>query len=185
MESTIIDIESNKVKDIAASLKKEILNSQIFIKNKDYRLIMLDFFLLDYCKYNTDNYLFYTDIEQSSLMCVAKIPRQEVSILSEYAFIECVVKGPDSNVTFSDHLEKALTIKDGKVALGASPKLYDFYKRHGFILANKYMEDWSRIGESEPKESYAMTLNNNNNIFGIKASHSISLVSTLKCEEAL
>jgi hypothetical protein len=158
MESTLTSIESNKAKTIAINLKKDILNSQKVIKNKEYRLVMLDFFLLDYCKYNTDNYLFYTDIEHSSLMCIAKTPRQEACIPSNYVFIECVVKGPGSSVTFSDFLDQAKRIKGGKVALGSTLKLYDFYKRYGFVLANKYMEDWSRIGESEPKESYAMTL---------------------------
>ena len=137
MES-IINVEFNDVRAIASCIKKEILNSQTSIKNKDYRLNMLDFFLLDYCKINTENYIFYTDIEQSSLMCIAKIPRQEVSISSDYAFIECVVKGPNSNITFSDYLAKALTIKGGKVALGASPKLYNLYTSHGFIFLNKY-----------------------------------------------
>lgn len=120
--------------------------------------------MLDYCKINTDNYLFYTDIDQSSLMCIANIPRKEVSISSDYAFIECLVKGPNSNITFSDYLAKALTIKGGKVALGASPKLYDFYTSHGFIFSNKYMEDWSRIGDNELKESYIMIFNNDHSI---------------------
>tara|TARA_R110000737_G_scaffold237337_3_gene249647 strand:+ start:790 stop:1290 length:501 start_codon:yes stop_codon:yes gene_type:complete len=164
MASTLINVENNTAKTIAASIKKEILNSQKVIKNKTYRLIMIDFFLLDYCKDNTDSYLFYTDIEHSSLMCIAKNPRQEANILSDYAFIECVVKGPDSNVTFSDFLDKAITIKAGKVALGSTPILYDFYKRHGFVFVSKYMEDWSRIGEFELKESYAMKLNNSHNI---------------------
>jgi hypothetical protein len=164
MASTLINIESNTAKGIAASIKKEILNSRKVIKNKDYRLIMLDFFLLDYCKYNIDNYLFYTDVENSSLMCIAKTPRQEVSILSNYAFIECVVKGPDSIVTFSDYLNKARTIKEGNVALGSTPKLYSFYKKHGFVFANQYMEDWSRIGDNELKESYVMTLTNSDQL---------------------
>jgi hypothetical protein len=164
MGPSIIDVESDKVRDIASNIKKEVLTNPTSIKNKEYRLKMLDFFLLDYCEINTENYYFYTDIKQSSLMCIAKTPRQEVSISSDYTFIECVVKGPNSNITFSDYLEKALTIKGGKVALGACPKLYNFYINHGFIFSNKYMEDWSRIGDNELKESYIMIFNNEHSI---------------------
>lgn len=40
----IINVESNNVKAIASCIKKEILNSSNSIKNKNYRLNMLDFF---------------------------------------------------------------------------------------------------------------------------------------------
>lgn len=157
--SLIIKVEQEVAKAIAYNIKKGILKNPKIVKNRIYRLMMIDFFLLDYCKDKTKNYLFYSDIEHRSLMCIAENPRQEVKVSSDYAFIECVVKGVGSNVSFSDYLNKAKSIKNGKVALGSAPILYDFYKGYGFVFIRKYMENWSSIGETEPKESYVMVYN--------------------------
>lgn len=96
------------------------------------------FFILDYCKEIESDSLFFTDLNESSLMCITKYAPKKSLIPHDHTYIECIVKGMNSNVSFNDFLDKAKSLKNGKVGLGAIPDLVVFYKSNGFSLINKF-----------------------------------------------
>ena len=153
----LIKINYLKALDIAKRLEKETILSNP--KNKKDKITMLNFFILEYCTENEqDSYYFYTNFEQTALLCMCRKTPSNISLSKYYCYIECIVNCSNKKDYKFDYFLQDIEKKySKKIALSASTKkLVEYYKKFNFKLIGKNKEDWSSLGYSDERTVYVM-----------------------------